>query len=399
MADSMSFSRCILTKALAPRSGERDSFAQRSRVRGVWIVALIILLALTACGRDEAAAQSRDDADAAVVVTTAPVRAQAWSDRIDALGTARARESVTVTAKVSETVERVHFDSGDEVATGAPLVTLSGRQQQALLEAAQAAAAEAEQLYRRQEQLARQQLIAHSSLDTQRATRDSARARVAQVRADLGDRVIRAPFAGRLGIRQVSPGTLVQPGTAIANLDDIFRVYVDFPVPEAQLANLEPGQLLQAASAAYPKRVFNGTVATIDSRIDDVTRAVIVRGEFPNPDRALRPGMLLQVQLARGERQALVVPEIAVVQVAQTSSVYRVKPDGSVEQVEVQLGGRNAGQVEITKGLRAGDRIVIDGTGKLRPGARIVEGRTRERPRDAIGEAADRPRPAGAAPR
>ena len=364
------------------------------------VVAVLTLLALlAACGRDEAAAQSREGADAAVVVTTAPVRAQAWSDRIDALGTARARESVTVTAKVSETVERVHFDSGDEIAAGAPLVTLSGRQQQALLDAAQAAAAEAEQLYRRQEQLARQQLIAHSSLDTQRATRDSTRARVAQMRADLGDRVIRAPFAGRLGIRQVSPGTLVQPGTAIANLDDISRVYVDFPVPEAQLANLEPGQLLQAASAAYPRRVFNGTVATIDSRIDDVTRAVTVRGEFPNPDRALRPGMLLQVQLARGERQALVVPEIAVVQVAQTSSVYRVKPDGSVEQVNVLLGGRNSGQVEITKGLRAGDRIVVDGTGKLRPGAKIVEGRTQERPRDAVGEAADRPRPAGAAPR
>lgn len=380
MADSMSFSRRLL--------------------QIVAVVAPLALFALlAACGRDEAAAQSRDGVDAAVVVTTAPVRPQAWSDRIDALGTARARESVTVTAKVSETVERVHFESGDEIAAGAPLVTLSGRQQQALLEAAQAAAAEAEAQYRRQEQLAVQQLIARSSLDTQRATRDSARARVAQVRADLGDRVIRAPFAGRLGIRQVSPGTLVQPGTAIANLDDISRVYVDFPVPEAQLANLEPGQLLQAASAAYPKRVFNGTVATIDSRIDDVTRAVTVRGEFHNPDRALRPGMLLQVQLARGERQALVVPEIAVVQVAQTSSVYRVKPDGSVEQVEVQLGGRNSGQVEITKGLRAGDRIVVDGTGKLRPGAKIVEGRMQERPRDAVGEAADRPRPAGAAPR
>lgn len=362
------------------------------------MILLAPLALLTACGRDEAAAQSREG-DAAVVVTTAPVRPQAWSDRIDALGTARARESVTVTAKVSETVERVHFDSGDEVVAGAPLVTLSGRQQQALLEAAQAAAAEAEAQYRRQEQLAAQQLIARSALDTQRATRDSARARVAQVRADLGDRVIRAPFAGRLGIRLVSPGALVQPGTAIANLDDISSVYVDFPVPESQLANLEPGQLLQAASAAYPKRVFEGTVATIDSRIDDVTRAVTVRGEFPNPDRALRPGMLMQVQLARGERQALVVPEIAVVQVAQTSSVYRVKPDNTVEQVDVQLGGRNAGRVEITKGLRAGDRIVIDGTGKLRPGLKIVEGRTQERPRDAVGEAADRPRPAGAAPR
>src|SRR5690606_4910411 len=147
-----------------------------------------------------------------------------------------------VTAKVSETVEQVHFESGQAVARGAPLVTLSGRQQQAALAAAEATAEEAERQYQRQSQLAGQQLVARSALDAQRATRDAARAQVAQVRANLADRVIRAPFAGVLGIRQVSPGALVTPGTAIATLDDIARVYVDFPVPETELAGVAPGQ-------------------------------------------------------------------------------------------------------------------------------------------------------------
>jgi len=337
-----------------------------------WLLAAVLLIA--ACGKDEAKAQGRDGGDRPIPVTTIVVRAQPWSDTIRALGTAKARESVTVTAKVSETVQGVHFDSGDSVATGAVLITLSGQQQQAALSEAQAAANEADRLLRRQSELAAQQLIARASIDTQRATRDAARARVAQVRAEIGDRTVRAPFAGVLGIRQVSPGSLVTPGTAIATLDDISRVYVDFPVPEAQLAHLAAGQRLNARSTAYPGRTFDGVVSTIDARIDPVTRAVTVRGDFPNPDRALRPGMLLEVQLSRPERQALVVPEIALVQVGRDTFVFRVRPDSSVEQAKVEVGGRTAGKVEVIAGLKAGEKIVVDGTGKLRPGAKVAAG-------------------------
>ncbi|MCY7355235.1 MAG: efflux RND transporter periplasmic adaptor subunit [Lysobacter sp.] len=335
---------------------------------------LLVVASITACGKKETEAKGPRGGDRPIPVTTQVLRLQPWSDTILALGTAKAHESVTVTAKVSETVQRVHFDSGDIVARGAPLITLSGQQQQASLTEAQAAANEANRLFRRQSELADQQLIARASLDTQRATRDVALARVAQVRAEIGDRTIRAPFAGVLGLRQVSPGSLVTPGTAIATLDDVSRVYVDFPVPEAQLANLAVGQALNARSTAYPERIFDGLVSTIDARIDAATRAVTVRGDFPNPDRALRPGMLLQVQLSRPERQALVVPEIALVQTGRDTSVFRVKSDGSVEQVKVDIVGRTFGKVEVSGGLKAGDRIVVDGTGKLREGAKVVEG-------------------------
>ena len=334
---------------------------------------LAFVIALAACGRDGAAQQNGGGGDRPVPVTTTQVRMQPWSDTVLALGNVKAHESITVTAKVSETVEKVHFESGDTVAEGAPLITLTGNQQQAALQQSEAAAAEADRLYQRQNELAAQQLIARSSLDTQRAARDVARARVAQMRADIGDRVIRAPFGGVLGIRQVSPGSLVTPGTAIATLDDTVRVYVDFPVPEAMLAQVAVGQIVSGTSTAYPGRKFDGKVSTIDARIDEATRAVTVRGDFANDDRALRPGMLLQVTLTRPQRPALLVPEISIVQVGTDSFVYRVKPDGTVERADVKVGTRREGLAEVAEGLKVGDRIVVDGTGKLRVGARVTD--------------------------
>ncbi len=282
---------------------------------------------------------------------------------------------MTVTAKVSEIVQKVHFDSGQDVRAGDPLITLSDNQQQASLAEAQAAADEAERLYRRQNELAQQQLIARAQLDNQRAARDAAQARVAQIRAQLADRVIRAPFSGVLGLRQVSTGALVTPGVAIATLDDLSRVYVDFPLPEAQLSRVVAGQRMLGRATAYPERSFEGAVTTIDARLDPATRAVQVRADLANDERLLRPGMLMTVEVPGIDRQALLLPEIAVTQIGRDSFVYRVKPDDSVEQVKVAVAGRRDGKVEIAEGLVTGDRIVVDGTGKLRPGGKVSEGR------------------------
>jgi membrane fusion protein (multidrug efflux system) len=348
-----------------------------------------LVLALAACGRDAARAEGGASRDAATPVTTTEVARREWNDSLQAVGTVKALESVEVTAKVSETVERVHFDSGDAVRAGAPLVTLSGSQQQAALAEAQAAANEAERLYNRLEGLAGQQLVASAQLDTQRATRDAARARVAQVRAQLGDRVVRAPFAGVLGIRQVSPGALVTPGTVIATLDAIERVHVDFPVPEQALPSVAPGHRVIGRSAAWPTLEFSGDVETIGTRIDPQTRALTVRAEFPNPDQRLRPGMLMEVRMLQPARDALVVPEIAVVQVGRESFVFRVGDDGVVDRAPVQTGSRQAGSVVVASGLEAGDRIVVDGTGKLRDGVRVVEAGREGAPTDEGGGASD----------
>ncbi|KAF1014572.1 MAG: Multidrug resistance protein MdtA [Stenotrophomonas maltophilia] len=327
------------------------------------------LATLAGCkGKQEVAARQTG---AAVLVTAQVVAPSAWSDTLQALGTAKARESITVTAKVSEIIERVHFESGQQVAAGTPLVTLRGMAQEAALTQAQATFSEADQLYRRQRELATQKLVSSATLDTQKAIRDSAEARVAEMQSEIGDRRVRAPFAGVLGIRQVSPGSLVTPTTVITTLDDIDRMHVDFQVPEAELASLSNGDKVEATSVAWPGRTFEGEVSTVDARVDPATRAVTVRADFADADHALRPGMLLDVRIFRPERQALVVPEISVVQVGRDSYLYRIKPDATIERVDIVAGARRAGAVEIKQGLQGGERIVVDGTGKLRPGLKV----------------------------
>ena len=374
----------------APRCAPR-----RSRLPALRALACVALAAsLAACGDKAQDPKAAGGGDRPIPVTTVVLQPESFAERTSAVGTVKARESVTLTAKVSELVDAVHFESGQDVRAGAPLVTLSDRQQRAALAEAQASADEAERLYRRQRELAEQQLIARAQFDNQRAARDAANARVAQIRAQLADRVIRAPFAGTLGIRQVSPGALIAPGTVVATLDDVSRVFVDFPLPEAQLSKVVPGRAISGRAAAWPDRTFTGNVATVDARIDPATRSLLVRADLPNPERLLRPGMLLEVDLPGAPREALRAPEIAVVQVGRDSFLYRAKADGSVEQVGVTLGARADGKVEILSGVRAGDRVVVDGTGKLRPGAKIVDAPAKAPAADAAAPVPAAPAPA-----
>lgn len=335
------------------------------------LAALSVFALLSACGG--AKQQQAQGGGPPVTVRTTVLAPGEWQDSVQALGTAKANESVTVTAKVSETVQKVGFDSGDFVEAGQVLVDLTGKVQLAGLEEARAAFKEAEQQLKRGEELAAKNLIPGSQLDTQRATRDAARARMDQVRAQLSDRVITAPFDGVLGLRQVSPGSLVTPGTAIATLDDVSVIKLDFSVPETLIAALAPGQSVTAHSAAYPDESFEGVLRTVDSRVDPVTRSVVARAELPNSDRKLRPGMLLTVDVRRAPREALVLPELALLQIGRSSFVYRVGADGVVAQVPVKAGARERGRVEVLDGVVAGDRVVVEGTGKLRPGAKVVE--------------------------
>lgn len=333
-------------------------------------LSLLAAMLLSACGQ-EPAGPGRGAPPAVVVTTT--VATVPWSDAIEALGTARANESVTLTAKVTETVDKVNFSDGDLVTAGQVLVDLSGRAEVAQLQEEHAAYKEAQKQLDRQSELVKQGTIARSQLDTQVAARDSARARMDAIRARLSDRVITAPFDGVLGFRRVSPGTLVTPDTVIATLDDIRTIKLDFPVPETFLSHIAVGQQVTATSAAWPAVEFTGTVRAVDSRVDPVTRAVTVRAEIDNPEARLRPGMLLGVRLLKPERQTLAIPEIALMQVGSRAFVYRVGADDTVAQVEVAVGSRRRGQVEVLSGLAEGERIVVEGTVKLRPGARIVE--------------------------
>jgi len=304
----------------------------------------------------------------APLVTVEPVLRQQLYDTVTAIGTSRANESVTLTAKVTDTVTRVDFDDGDFVDAGAVLVQLTNQEQEALLAEARANLDDAQSQLRRFEDLSLQGLAAASDLDVARARAAASEARLDTVVARLRDRLIRAPFSGVLGFRQVSPGTLVAPNTPITTLDDISIIKLDFTVPETFLGAMTTGAKVVARSASYADREFEGVVRTVGSRVDTVTRAVQVRAHIPNDDNALRPGMLFTVDVVMAERSTLVVPEHAVYQIQDRAYVYRVGSDQVAREQEIVLGERRFGLVEILDGLSEGDRIVTAGIVKLRDG-------------------------------
>lgn len=297
------------------------------------------------------------------------------SDRVEALGTLKASEQVTLTALVSETISAVHFEDGQRVAAGDLLVEMTSAEEQAQLNEARIARDEAARQLKRVRSLASQGSASESLLDQQQRDYDTAEARLKGIASRLGDRVITAPFAGVVGLRQVSVGALVTPGEAITTLDDDRVMKLDFPVPSLFLQSLVPGLAIEAQARALPGQVFRGEVAAIDSRVDPVTRTVLVRARLENPDHLLRPGLLMQVTLLKRPRTALVVPEEALEPEGRVDHVWRVinSADGAtVERVVVTVGVRQTGTVEILAGLAEGDQVVIHGHQKLRPGVTVT---------------------------
>ena len=301
-------------------------------------------------------------------------RTQAISDPLEALGTLRANESIEITAKVSDVIAAIHFEDGQTVKAGQLLVQMSDAEEAALLLEAQSQADEAERQYERVKTLVEQRNAPVSQLDERRRDWQSANARVTAVRSRLEDRVITAPFAGTVGLRQVSPGALVAPGTVIATLVDDSEMKLDFTIPALYLNSVTRGTVVHASTPTFQDEIFTGAVTSIDSIIDPVTRSITVRARIPNQKHRLVPGMLMTLELRRGERQALVVGEEAIVPRGSSSFVYVVDPKAEqpiAEQREVRTGARQPGRVEIVSGLQAGEMVVTHGTLKLRPGAPV----------------------------
>jgi membrane fusion protein (multidrug efflux system) len=308
--------------------------------------------------------------NAPAFVTLAPVRAERISQKLEALGNARANESVDVSAKSSNIVTAVMFRDGERVKRGQMLVQLDNAQVRADVSAAEAALTESESAYNRSRELLSTQVLSKSSFEQLEATLKANRARLAAAHARLEDTVIRAPFSGRVGLRRVSVGTLISPGVVITTLDDTSVIKLDFSVPENFLAVLREGLSVRATAPAFPGRAFVGKVASIDSRVDLATRSVTVRALLANEDGALRPGMFLNVSLANDEREALVIPEEALTPEAERQYVF-VVADGKAERREVRIGGRRPGSVEIVTGLAVGEQVIVEGTQKVRDGGPV----------------------------
>jgi membrane fusion protein, multidrug efflux system len=307
-----------------------------------------------------------------VSVVTAIATRRQINVGIEAIGTAGANESVNVSSKTSNIVTAIHFSDGQAVKAGQILVELDRAQASADLAAATADFVESQGQYNRSRDLVETQVVSKSQYEQLEGTMKANAGRVAAAQARLSDTYIRAPFSGHVGLRRVSLGTLISPGTVITTLDDVSSMKVDFAVPDLYVGELRPGQLVTARSNAYPGRMFEGKVVSIDSRIDPSTRSVIVRAVVPNRDAALKPGMFLTVDLSKERRDALLVPEEALVPEQARQFVYVVEGD-VVAKREVRLGRREPGSVEITDGIVAGDRVVIEGAIKLRDGAAVRE--------------------------
>ncbi|MGF1642943.1 MAG: efflux RND transporter periplasmic adaptor subunit [Thiotrichales bacterium] len=306
---------------------------------------------------------------AATPVIVAEARVVNFDDRVEALGTLRANEMVALTANVTETVAAIRFDDGERVAAGDVLVELNSSEQRALLAEAKATVDEARAQFERVRPLAAQGTAAQSLLDERRREWDTARARLVAIESRLAERQIRAPFAGVVGLRNISVGALVRPGDLITTLDDDSVMKLEFSVPSTYLETLRPDLPISARARAFGAKTFEGVVSSIDSRVDPVTRSVVVRARVPNPDRALRPGMLMSVELRKAPRDAVVVPETALVPLGRGNFVFVVEAPGDrVARREVRIGSRRTGEVEIAHGVESGAKVVIHGTLRLRDG-------------------------------
>jgi len=305
------------------------------------------------------------------VVGITQVESRIIADSVESIGTTVANESVNLAAAVSETVSRVHFDDGDFVATGDVLVELTNTSETSRLAEAQANVNDARRRLQRIEALAGGNLVAASEFDQARTLLETAEARLEGTLVELEDRLVRAPFSGFLGFRNISAGSMITPATVITTLDDITMIKLDFNIPEIYLADVSIGQSISAKSIVYKDQPFTGTITVVGSRIDSVTRSVSVRAEIPNPDLLLRPGMLLTVSLALNEQTALVVPERSVVASQGRTYVYLVSADNKISQQYVELGRRKGGNVEIVTGVALGQQVVSEGVVSVRPGITV----------------------------
>jgi len=304
-------------------------------------------------------------------VIVAPVVMKQISNRVEALGTARAAESVSITSNVTEKITRIDFDDDQQVKAGDILVVLDQAEEQAELKRAEAIRGERKLALQRLQQLEARKLTSPDEVDRTRLELEQADASISAIKTRINDRIIRAPFDGVVGLRDISVGALVEVGDLIATLDDTRQIKLDFSVPSVFLTELKPGLKINASAVALGNRQYTGEVKSINSRVDPVTRSIQVRAQLANADGSIIPGVLMQVDLLFNTRQALIIPEAALLPLADKQYVMlRVDKEGkhTVEKKQVIIGQRLAGYVEIIDGLSEDQQVVTHGNSKVKPG-------------------------------
>jgi membrane fusion protein (multidrug efflux system) len=328
--------------------------------------ASVLLAAVVACGGGEEQAASQGPPPPSVEVIT--LATEPFEQQADLLGELQADNSAVVKSEVSGVIESVEFEDGQTVKKGDVLFRLRDREQAARLREAEAELLLAQEDYGRTNTLAKQNAAAAAQLDKARANLEVTRARTELRRVELDRTQVRAPFDGRAGARLVSPGARIKVEDGLVRVDGIDPLSLVFTIPEAVLPLARVGAQYELEVAAFPNRRFPGEIRFIAPSVDSATRRILIKGRVPNPDGTLLPGMFARVQANLGQRDAVLVPEEALVTTSDGTFVWRIGADDKAERVAVELGGREPGRVEIVSGVAAGDRVVTAGTHKVHPG-------------------------------
>ena len=348
------------------------------RQSGIDVVALAGLKPEAGAGTAKPAAQGQPRGRGPSPVEIARATSQPLSDDITAIGNLLADESVAIAAETSGRIAEILFQDGDTVKTGEPLFRLDTDLAAAALAEARARLSLAESNYARNQTLRKSGNVAQSTYDASFTELEVARTAVDSAQVRLDKLTITAPFPGTLGFRAVSAGAYVNAGTALVQLDKIDVLKVSFAVPELDLARIDPGQQVEVTADALPGQSFTAVVTAIDPSVDVNGRALQVRARLDNAALRLRPGLLVRIAVKGKSREAVMVPESAIVQRGESAFVY-VARDQKAEEAKVVLGRRLPGAIEIVDGVAAGAEVIVAGNTRLSNGAAI----------EVVGAAAD----------
>jgi membrane fusion protein (multidrug efflux system) len=306
---------------------------------------------------------------------------QSWADQFDTVGTIESVQGVTLANEVAGKVEKIAFESGSMVAAGDVLVILDKASEEAQLRSAMAAAELADLNLTRTRELRKTSVISQSELDTAESQQKNTAARVEELQWMLQKRTIKAPFSGRVGIRQIQEGQFLQAGAPIVSLQSLDPVYVNFSLPQQRLSDLSVGMKVQATTDALAGRTFEGRLTAIDAEVDPLTRNIRLQATMANQDGGLRPGMFAAVSaIAPVEKKHIIIPGTAVIFAAYGNSVFVVKEEAGkdgkphlvCDQKFVRLGSRKGDFVAVENGLQEGEKVVSAGGFKLHKGASVV---------------------------
>jgi len=315
-------------------------------------------------------------------VSTIKATYQAWQPKLKAIGSLRAIRGINLSPEVPGIVSAIYFKQGEDVKTGVLLLKLDASSDIARLRSLKAVAELAKTTYRRDKAQFRIKAISQQTLDMSAANREEALANVAEQQALVDKKFIRAPFAGRVGIRAVDLGQYLNAGSAIVALQALDPIYLDFYLPQQALAKIKVGQKVRVETDTYPGQIFSGRIEVIEPRIDTATRNVKVRARLNNPGRKLLPGMYATVNIISGKpRRHITLPQTAISYNPYGNLVYLVQERGVdkhgkarlvAKQVFVTTGTTRGDQVAILKGVKEGDIVVTSGQIKLRNGSPVV---------------------------